>query len=46
MTSIVSIVSAFMATFVLAFAYLSFDEQEVAADMTGPPAATIGELDR
>ena len=46
MTSVVSIVSAFMATFVLAFAYLSFDEQYMAADMTGPPADAIAELDR
>lgn len=46
MTSIVSIVTAFMATFVLAFAYLSFDEQKVAADMTDPPADAIAELDR
>ena len=45
MTSIVSIVSAFMATFVLSFAYLSFDEQEVAADMSAPQAAAI-EIDR
>ena len=46
MTSIVSIVSAFMATFVLAFAYLSYDEQTVAADMSDPPADAIAEFDR
>ena len=46
MTSIVSIVTAFMATFVLAFGYLTFSEQEVAAEMTEPPAAEIAEAGR
>jgi len=41
MTSIVSIVTVFMATFVLVFGYLTFSEQDVAAVEADAPAATI-----
>jgi flagellar basal body-associated protein FliL len=44
-TSIVSIVTVFMATFVLVFGYLSFSEQEApAASQT--PTAVSPEFDR
>ena len=44
MTSIVSIVAAFMATFVLVFGYLTFGEQDHAEAPAA--AATASELDR
>ena len=46
MTSIVSIVTVFMATFLLVFGYLSFNEQEVASVITEAPVAAIAELAR
>ncbi len=46
MTSIVSIVTAFMATFVLVFGYLTYTEQDVAASGTDTPTATIDESER
>jgi hypothetical protein len=46
MTSIVSIVTVFMATFVLVFGYMSFSEQEVASIETQMPAASIPGWDR
>lgn len=41
MTSIVSIVTVFMATFVLAFGYLTFTEPEGAATQADAPAERI-----
>jgi len=41
MTSIVSIVTVFMATFVLVFGYLSFTERDGAAMEAETPTATI-----
>jgi len=41
MTSIVSIVTIFMATFVLVFGYLTFTEQPVASMDADTSAATI-----
>jgi hypothetical protein len=41
MTSIVSIVIVFMATFVLVFGYLTFTEPEGAAMEADAPVATI-----
>jgi hypothetical protein len=46
MTSIVSIVIAFMATFVLVFGYLSYTEQEDALPETDMPAAEMLEPER
>lgn len=46
MTSIVSIVTAFMATFVLVFGYLTYTDQEVAAPATDTPTATVDESER
>lgn len=43
MTSIVSIVIAFMATFVLVFGYLSYIEEDVAPIATDTPAAVSPE---
>ena len=41
MTSIVSIVTVFMATFVLVFGYLTFTEQHVASMDAAKPTAAI-----
>lgn len=46
MTSIVSIVTAFMATFVLVFGYLTYVEEDVVAPDTDTPTATIDESER
>lgn len=46
MTSIVSIVTAFMATFVLVFGYLTYTEEEVAAPETDTPTAALDESAR
>lgn len=46
MTSIVSIVTTFMATFVLVFGYLTFTEQDVAPEETDTPVAPIDESAR
>ena len=42
MTSIVSIVAAFMATFMLVFGYLTYSD----LDYTEAPAAATSEIDR
>ena len=46
MTSIVSIVTAFMATFVLVFGYLTYTEQDPALVEPDTAAAEISEADR
>lgn len=46
MTSIVSIVAAFMATFVLVFGYLSFSGQDVAPAEANTPVASLAEPER
>ena len=46
MTSIVSFVTVFMATFVLAFGYMSYSEQEEAMVVTEPPEVAVSESDR
>lgn len=46
MTSIVSIVTAFMATFVLVFGYLTYSEDDFAPAEPDTPAAAVSEHER
>lgn len=46
MTGIVSIVTAFMATFVLVFGYLTYSEGDFAPVETDTPTAAVSEPER
>lgn len=46
MTSIVSIVTVFMATFLLAFGYMTYSQEAPAPDETDMPAMELSEGER